>query len=116
MLGLSKRKSHSENHFLIPNFPLIFFISGGTQDGDEMYEFRNYSGVKIENEIILEVLLTIRDKMGIGLLSNYGKFLLSDDKIDEVCPRHESIDPECLSKMEIPRWFPQKPERYGGVF
>ncbi|RLG93213.1 hypothetical protein DRO29_07870 [Candidatus Bathyarchaeota archaeon] len=42
-----------------------------------MYEFRNYSGVKVENEIILEVLLTIRDKMGIGLLSNYGKFLLS---------------------------------------
>jgi len=45
-----------------------------------MYEFRNYSGVKVENEIILEVLLTIRDKMGIGLLSNYGKFLLSDEK------------------------------------
>ena len=70
-----------------------------------MYEFRNYSGVKIENEIILEVLLTIRDKMGIGLLSNYGKFLLSDEKMDEVCPRHESIDPECLSEKEIPRWF-----------
>ena len=70
-----------------------------------MYEFRNYSGVKIENEIILEVLLTIRDKMGIGLLSNYGKFLLSDEKMDEVCPEYESIDPECLSKMEISRWF-----------
>ena len=70
-----------------------------------MYEFRNYSKVEVENEIILEVLLTIRDKMGIGLLSNYGKFLLSDDEMEEVYPRHESIDPECLSEKEIPSGF-----------